>query len=101
MASQAISEPSSIPSQIFSSAENLSNILLRDKPTLVITSLAVILALFILEQTVYRSKKGSLPGPRWTIPIIGKFVDSLYPTLEGYQAQWASGALSALSVFNM
>lgn len=101
MASQAIAEPSSIPSQIFSSAENLSHKLLNDKPALLITSFAVILSLLILEQGVYRSKKGTLPGSRWTIPIIGKFADSLHPTLEGYKRQWASGELSALSVFNM
>jgi len=101
MASQAIAEPSSIPSQIISSAENLGHKLLSDKPALFITSFAVILALLILEQSVYRAKKGTLPGSTWTIPIIGKFADSVNPTLEGYKKQWASGELSALSVFNM
>ncbi|KAH9176994.1 cytochrome P450 [Lactarius sanguifluus] len=41
------------------------------------------------------------PGDRWTIPIIGKFADSMKPTMEGYMKQWNSGALSALSVFNI
>ncbi|KAF8525206.1 cytochrome P450 sterol C22-desaturase [Hysterangium stoloniferum] len=65
------------------------------------TSLAVLAALFILEQTIYRRKKANLPGSSWTIPIIGKFADSMNPTMEGYQRQWDSGALSALSVFNI
>ncbi|KAF8588441.1 cytochrome P450 [Ramaria rubella] len=65
------------------------------------TSIAVVMTLLILEQTVYRHKKGGLPGAKWTIPIIGKFADSLHPTLEGYQRQWDSGALSAISVFNI
>jgi sterol 22-desaturase len=101
MHSSAIVEPSSIPSQIFSSAEQISNKLLADKPALVVTSVAVLIGLLILEQTVYRSKKGALPGSRWTIPIIGKFAESLNPTLENYKRQWNSGELSALSVFNM
>lgn len=65
------------------------------------TSAAIVLSLLALEQTVYRYKKRHLPGSKWTIPIIGKFKDSLNPTMEGYMAQWKSGALSALSVFNM
>ncbi|KDQ54835.1 hypothetical protein JAAARDRAFT_60295 [Jaapia argillacea MUCL 33604] len=69
--------------------------------TWVYTTLAIILALLVLEQTVYRYKKQNLPGPSWSIPIIGKFADSLSPTLENYKAQWNSGALSALSVFNI
>lgn len=69
--------------------------------TWVYTTLAVIATFLILEQTVYRSKKRHLPGSKWTIPIIGKFADSLHPTLENYQKQWDSGALSALSVFNI
>jgi sterol 22-desaturase len=101
MPSSSIIHPSSVPSQIFSSAESFSNKLLSDKPTLIITSLAILLSLLVLEQTVYRAKKGSLPGSPWTIPIIGKFADSVSPTLEGYKRQWASGELTALSVFNM
>ncbi|KAG8809838.1 RNA polymerase C-22 sterol desaturase [Serendipita sp. 399] len=100
--SSSIVHPSSLPSQIFFSAEHLSNKLLSDKPSLILGSLAVlVLSLLILEQTVYRVKKGALPGSRWTIPIIGKFADSVNPTLEGYKRQWASGELSALSVFNI
>ncbi|KAI5123724.1 hypothetical protein M0805_000317 [Coniferiporia weirii] len=69
--------------------------------TWVYTSLAVVLSLLVLEQGVYRYKKSHLPGAKWTIPIIGKFADSLKPSMEGYKRQWASGALSAVSVFNI
>jgi C-22 sterol desaturase len=69
--------------------------------TAIFTTLSIAGALLLLEQAVYRSKKGKLPGDSWTIPVIGKFADSLKPTLEGYQKQWDSGELSALSVFNM
>jgi hypothetical protein len=65
------------------------------------TTLAILLALLALEQSVYRYKKRHLPGDKWTIPIIGKFADSMKPTMEGYMKQWNSGALSAISVFNM
>ncbi|KIJ68841.1 hypothetical protein HYDPIDRAFT_107097 [Hydnomerulius pinastri MD-312] len=65
------------------------------------TTAAIVGALLVLEQTVYRYKKKHLPGATWTIPIIGKFADSMKPTMEGYMAQWNSGALSAISVFNI
>ena len=65
------------------------------------TTAAIVAALLIVEQSVWRYKKRHLPGDSWTIPIIGRFADSLNPTLENYMKQWASGALSAVSVFNM
>jgi C-22 sterol desaturase len=65
------------------------------------TTAVIILSLLALEQTVYRYKKRHLPGATWTIPVIGKFADSMKPTMEGYKAQWDSGSLSAISVFNM
>ncbi|KAF7967298.1 hypothetical protein HWV62_38622 [Athelia sp. TMB] len=65
------------------------------------TTGAILLALLILEQSVYRQKKQHLPGDKWTIPVIGKFADSMKPTMEGYKKQWDSGALSAISVFNI
>ncbi|EMD41431.1 hypothetical protein CERSUDRAFT_110011 [Gelatoporia subvermispora B] len=65
------------------------------------TTLAIVFALLALEQSVYRYKKRHLPGAAWTIPVIGKFADSLKPTLENYIKQWESGALSAVSVFNI
>ena len=65
------------------------------------TVLSIIATVLILEQIAYRSKKAHLPGPKWTIPIIGKFMDSLHPTLENYMKGWNSGPLSVASVFNM
>ncbi|KAG8961156.1 RNA polymerase C-22 sterol desaturase [Tulasnella sp. 419] len=68
---------------------------------LLVTSAVIVVSLLILEQTVYRAKKKWLPGDKWTIPLIGKFKDSLNPTLENYMKQWSAGPLSALSVFNL
>jgi len=65
------------------------------------TTLAIVLALLALEQSVYRYKKGILPGAKWTIPIIGKFADSVSPSMQAYKKQWDSGDLSAISVFNI
>ena len=65
------------------------------------TTVAIVGGLLVLEQSVYRFKKKHLPGDQWTLPIIGKFADSKKPTMEGYTKQWNSGALSAISVFNM
>ncbi|KAF7320157.1 Cytochrome P450 [Mycena kentingensis (nom. inval.)] len=65
------------------------------------TTGAIFLALLALEQTVYRVKKRHLPGDQWTIPLIGKFMDSMHPTMQNYKKQWDSGVLSAVSVFNI
>lgn len=65
------------------------------------TTLAILVSLLVIEQTVYRLKKRHLPGDKWTIPLIGKFADSVHPTMEKYKKQWDSGSLSAVSVFNM
>ncbi|CAD6903160.1 unnamed protein product [Tilletia controversa] len=65
------------------------------------TILALIATALITEQVLYRRKKAHLPGPTWTIPIIGKFMDSLQPSLEKYQAGWNSGPLSVASVFHI
>ncbi|KAE8543400.1 hypothetical protein D1P53_000109 [Cryptococcus gattii VGV] len=72
-----------------------------DSKTTTATILTLILSLLVLEQLVYRAKKAHLPGAKWTIPVIGKFADSLNPTLANYKAQWNSGPLSAVSVFNI
>jgi len=69
--------------------------------TWLFTTVAVIASLLVVEQVVWRYKKGVLPGDAWTIPVIGKFKDSMSPSLEGYKKQWSLGDLSALSVFNM
>lgn len=65
------------------------------------TILAIVATVLVLEQVNYRHKKKGLPGPKWTIPIIGKFADSVNPTLQKYKAGWDSGPLSAVSVFNI
>ena len=70
-------------------------------PSWFYTTAAIIVSLLFLEQLVYRYKKRHLPGDSWTIPLIGKFADSMSPSMEGYKKQWDSGALSAISVFNM
>lgn len=71
------------------------------RKTTTATIITLIISLLIVEQAVYRSKKAQLPGDKWTIPVIGKFADSLKPTLAGYKKQWNAGPLSAISVFNM
>lgn len=73
----------------------------KKSTTWLFTTAAIIISLLVLEQSVYRYKKRHLPGDKWTIPLIGKFADSVNPTMEGYKKQWDSGALSAISVFNM
>jgi C-22 sterol desaturase len=70
-------------------------------PTWFYTTAAIVASLLVLEQIVYRFKKRHLPGASWTIPLVGKFADSMSPSMEGYKKQWDSGALSAISVFNM
>lgn len=70
-------------------------------PTWFYTTAAIVASLLLLEQVVYRYKKRHLPGATWTIPLIGKFADSMSPSMECYKKQWDSGALSAISVFNM
>ncbi|KAJ3502315.1 hypothetical protein NLJ89_g8945 [Agrocybe chaxingu] len=76
-------------------------VLQRRELTWLCTTAAIIASLLVLEQAVYRYKKRHLPGDNWTIPLIGKFADSVSPSMEGYKKQWDSGALSAISVFNI
>ena len=94
--------PSSTPLPLYSFPSSSVLTSLRQKPpTWFYTTAAIVASLLILEQIVYRYKKRHLPGASWTIPLIGKFADSMSPTMEGYKKQWDSGALSAISVFNM
>ncbi|KAI0252651.1 cytochrome P450 sterol C22-desaturase [Lactifluus subvellereus] len=108
MASMFNAIPASVSMPTSASLTQFSNIQLphllssaSSAATWTYTTVAIILALLALEQSVYRYKKRHLPGDKWTIPIIGKFADSMKPTMEGYMKQWNSGALSALSVFNI
>lgn len=101
MASQSATIPSSTPSPLYNIPISSLFSSTSESATWLYTTLAIIITLLTLEQSVYRYKKRHLPGDTWTIPVIGKFADSLKPTLEGYMRQWNSGALSAVSVFNM
>lgn len=99
-ASQSAGTPSSTGAPLYS-LPALFPFATAESFTWLYTTVAVLASLLILEQSVYRYKKRHLPGSTWTIPLIGKFADSMKPTMEGYMKQWNSGALSAISVFNM
>jgi C-22 sterol desaturase len=64
------------------------------------TVLLLIVGALVLEQVVYRNRKRHLPGDRFTIPIIGRFADSLKPDIENYKKGWRF-PLAAVSVFHM
>lgn len=65
---------------------------------IIVTLIALVL---VWDQVSYQLKKGSIAGPAWKMwPIIGPFMESLDPKFEEYQAKWASGALSCVSVFH-
>ncbi|KAK2461702.1 hypothetical protein APHAL10511_006165 [Amanita phalloides] len=83
------------------SVPSFPNILRVQSRSWLYTTIIVLLSLLAVEQAVYKYKKRHLPGASWTIPIIGKFAESLNPTIEGYKKQWDLGALSAISVFNI
>jgi sterol 22-desaturase len=53
-----------------------------------------------LNKGMYLWRKGSIAGPRFKIPFMGPFIQALHPKFEAYEAQWASGALSCVSVFH-
>ena len=104
-ASQYIPRPTSLSDLASVKTWGLGNLskaqVTFDTKTTIATVLTVIISLLAFEQAVYRSKKAHLPGDKWTIPIIGKFADSLNPSLANYKRQWYSGALSCVSVFNI
>ncbi|KAI6010173.1 cytochrome P450 [Pisolithus marmoratus] len=95
----------SMPTSNFSSLVDIPisslPFLSSQRATWLCTTAALVGTLLVLEQFIYRYKKKHLPGAAWTIPIIGKFADSMKPTMENYMAQWNSGELSAVSVFNI
>lgn len=99
MASQKASFPSSVSASSSNPLPTFPSLL--PAGNWFYTTATILVSLLILEQSVYRYKKRHLPGDKWTIPLIGKFADSMKPTMEGYMRQWNSGALSAISVFNM
>jgi len=99
-ASATLAIPSLTPGALLHSFP-YSSVFYNKAFTWIYTTAAALISLLVLEQVVYRYKKGILPGDAWTIPLIGKFADSMNPTMEGYLKQWGLGDLSALSVFNM
>jgi C-22 sterol desaturase len=54
----------------------------------------------LLSLVNYIIKKGGIAGDAWKIPFVGPFLESVNPRFEKYQAKWASGELSCVSVFH-
>jgi sterol 22-desaturase len=52
------------------------------------------------DKVKYQMNKKGIAGPRFKIPVMGSFLDSLNPTFEGYLSKWESGPLSCVSVFH-
>lgn len=67
------------------------------KWTICFALLAVCIA---YDQISYQMQKGHIPGPRFKIPFMGSFLDSMKPTFEKYNAKWQTGPLSCVSVFH-
>ncbi|RDW92043.1 cytochrome P450-23 [Coleophoma crateriformis] len=65
--------------------------------TIAFTLLAVLVA---YDQVSYIVQKGSIEGPRWKLPFMGPFLESMDPKWEEYKGKWASGELSCVSVFH-
>ncbi|KAI9851897.1 MAG: RNA polymerase C-22 sterol desaturase [Thelocarpon superellum] len=65
--------------------------------TIAVTVLAMLVA---YDQIMYQWNKGNLPGPTFKIPFIGPFLESVNPKFELYEAKWATGPLSCVSVFH-
>src|ERR1700712_6059319 len=49
---------------------------------------------------MYIYRKGSIAGPMLKMPFIGPFLQSVNPKFTEYQAKWATGDLSCVSVFH-
>ncbi|KAL4893010.1 cytochrome P450 [Aspergillus ambiguus] len=62
--------------------------------------LSFLLGVIIYDQVMYIKCKGSIAGPPLKIPIMGPFLQAIYPKFEEYLTQWASGPLSCVSVFH-
>lgn len=81
------------------STNNLLSYLGAGSATLWVVS--IVIGLLVLEQIIYIRKKGNIEGPKFKVwPIIGPFLESLDPKFEEYEAKWASGPLSCVSVFH-
>ncbi|KAH7375607.1 cytochrome P450 61 [Plectosphaerella cucumerina] len=65
------------------------------------TILGTLFALAVLyDQVSYIMQKGSIVGPAMKLPFMGPFLQSMDPKFHEYQAKWASGDLSCVSVFH-
>ncbi|TGO63315.1 hypothetical protein BOTNAR_0102g00170 [Botryotinia narcissicola] len=62
--------------------------------------LTIICLMVAYDQCSYIWQKGSIIGPAWKAPFIGPFLQSVNPKFHEYQAKWASGDLSCVSVFH-
>ncbi|KAH0499718.1 hypothetical protein TgHK011_006893 [Trichoderma gracile] len=63
-------------------------------------AITALLVLVAYDQYLYISRKGSIAGPTFKIPLMGPFLQAIYPKFDAYLAQWASGPLSCVSVFH-
>ncbi|CAO0802461.1 unnamed protein product [Mucor circinelloides] len=100
MSSSSIFDPRSIESAKNTVASFMKTAFSQQNVSTTAVICSAVVGLFAYEQYVYLKKKKSLPGPSFKIPIIGAFMDSLYPTFEGYMSKWKSGELSCVSVFD-
>ncbi|KAB8200681.1 cytochrome P450 [Aspergillus parasiticus] len=62
--------------------------------------LTLFIAAVIYDQFRYFYQKGSIVGPRWKLPFMGPFLQSVNPKFHEYKAKWDSGELSCVSVFH-
>ncbi|KAF7597099.1 RNA polymerase C-22 sterol desaturase [Aspergillus hancockii] len=62
--------------------------------------LTLFIAAVIYDQFRYVWQKGSIVGPRWKLPFMGPFLQSVNPKFTEYKAKWDSGDLSCVSVFH-
>ncbi|KAH6662596.1 cytochrome P450 [Halenospora varia] len=63
-------------------------------------AVTVLLALVAYDQFMYIWRKGSIAGPMFKVPFMGPFLQALNPKFGAYKEQWASGALSCVSIFH-
>ncbi|KAJ9654043.1 RNA polymerase C-22 sterol desaturase [Neophaeococcomyces mojaviensis] len=63
-------------------------------------ALTLLLVAITYDQCSYKLQKHGIVGPAWKTPFIGPFLDSMRPDFRKYQAKWASGELSCVSVFH-
>ncbi|KAJ9619259.1 RNA polymerase C-22 sterol desaturase [Taxawa tesnikishii (nom. ined.)] len=63
-------------------------------------AITILLSLVAYDQISYIVQKGTIEGPRFKMPFIGPFLESVNPKFEKYHAKWMSGPLSCVSVFH-